>query len=508
MGKPVVILRSPQGDEESRRGLLFWLWSKARCVAALSMTSFCLLVLAVPPALAADVAVTASLDVTDGLVRVGAYVPVTLSVTNHTDRAVAEILVSTGGPIDVRVPWHVPPGETGERAVRAFCATPDLAVEATFCDGRGQVLATVRPAPPEARLVADETVVVAVQAPLELTGAMQADLREAFGTRPVRVVSCDAQAVGLLYFGGFADAAVRSGTGTDFGMTGAEPSLVLRKDAFRLPPRAPVVEPGTVRLLTGGRQDGMEPLRLWLGLGVYTLIVLVVAMALASRRWAAGGALAAVGVAATVAVHLLGGGSAVTLRQARIAYARPQATHAPVETLSHLASPGDGAAHIPLGEPAPATLVRPVAARPGQMHERHAVLDLRRRRLTAIRPRLVMRWSEYPPLPMTLDRLPEGAQDLAGVARRPDAVAALLVRGGEATDAAGRTRPLDAWAVEWKTGEEADLAWCGRSLAWWDEHRRTGEGPFLVAWFRDPAPGPPEGIDVYERLPAMVVYGE
>ncbi|MFO8011724.1 MAG: hypothetical protein R6X20_00320 [Phycisphaerae bacterium] len=461
-----------------------------------------------PSAFAQHIDVTASLDVTDGLVRVGAYVPVTLKVTNRTDRAVTEVLVSTGGPVDVRVPWHVQPGETAERTVRAFCGTADVAVEAAFFDGRGRAIATVRPAPPVVRLVSDETVVAAVQTPLELTEAMQADLRRAFGTRPLRVVSCDAQAVGLLYLGGFADAAVRQGTGTGFCITGAEPSLVLRRESFWLPPRTPVLEPGTVRLLAGEGQAGVEPLRLWIGLGVYTMAVLVVVAALAFRRWVAGGALAVTGVAAAVLLVFVTGTGAVTLRQARVFYARPQATHAPVETLTHLASPGDGAAHIPIGESAPNTLVRPVAAGPGQMHQRHAVLDLRRRRLTALRPRLVVRWSDDAPLPMTVDRMPEGAEDLAGVARRPDTVAALLVRADGATGPDGRTRPLDAWAVAWKTSGDEALAWCGRSLAWWDEHRRTGDGPFLVAWFRDPAPEPPEGIDVYERLPAMVVYSE
>ncbi|GAG36119.1 unnamed protein product, partial [marine sediment metagenome] len=82
------------------------------------------------------------------------------------------------------------------------------------------------------------------------------------------------------------------------------------------------------------------------------------------------------------------------------------------------------------------------------------------------------------------------------------------VRGAQATDAEGRSQPLDAWAVEWKASGEPDLAWAGRSLAWWDANRRTGDGPFVVAWFRDPAPEPPPGIDAYERLPAMVVYSE
>jgi hypothetical protein len=89
--------------------------------------------------------------------------------------------------------------------------------------------------------------------------------------------------------------------------------------------------------------------------------------------------------------------------------------------------------------------------------------------------------------------------------RFEDVIAALVVRGDRATDETGQTRPLDAWAVAWKTSKDPALAWCGRSLAWWDAHRRTGDGPLLVAWFRDPAPEPPEGVDVYECLPAMVV---
>jgi len=106
------------------------------------------------------------------------------------------------------------------------------------------------------------------------------------------------------------------------------------------------------------------------------------------------------------------------------------------------------------------------------------------------------------------DWTPPTKNGMAALAGRPDVVAALLVEADSATDAEDRTQPLDAWAVQWKTSGEADLAWAGRSLAWWDEHRRTGDGPVLVYWMRDPAPEPPPGIDVYERLPAMVVCSE
>ncbi|GAG10709.1 unnamed protein product, partial [marine sediment metagenome] len=59
-----------------------------------------------PLALAQGIDVTASLEITDGWARVGAYVPVTFTVTNRTDKEIAEVFVTTGGPVDERSEWR------------------------------------------------------------------------------------------------------------------------------------------------------------------------------------------------------------------------------------------------------------------------------------------------------------------------------------------------------------------------------------------------------------------
>jgi hypothetical protein len=79
------------------------------------------------------------------------------------------------------------------------------------------------------------------------------------------------------------------------------------------------------------------------------------------------------------------------------------------------------------------------------------------------------------------------------------------VRGDQATDASGRTQTIDAWAVEWKSSDDADLAYAGRSLAWWDKTRREGDKPVLLVWVADPNSGWGDA-ERPRRLPALFVY--
>ena len=81
----------------------------------------------------------------------------------------------------------------------------------------------------------------------------------------------------------------------------------------------------------------------------------------------------------------------------------------------------------------------------------------------------------------------------------------LLVEGDRATDAAGKTQPVDAWAVEWQGSKDPDVAYAGRSLAWWKKDRQEGDGPWILAWWHDPLPADQQGKG-HERLPALVVY--
>jgi hypothetical protein len=95
--------------------------------------------------------------------------------------------------------------------------------------------------------------------------------------------------------------------------------------------------------------------------------------------------------------------------------------------------------------------------------------------------------------------------ELERVSLRTGLVKALLVEGDRATDAAGKTQPVDAWAVEWQGSKDPDVAFAGRSLAWWKKDRQEGDGPWILAWWHDPLPAQEQGKG-HERLPALVVY--
>jgi hypothetical protein len=95
------------------------------------------------------------------------------------------------------------------------------------------------------------------------------------------------------------------------------------------------------------------------------------------------------------------------------------------------------------------------------------------------------------------------AEALRGLASRSDLVRAILVSDNDATDPAGRTQRLDAWAVEWQASSDPDTAYAGRSLLWWDKTRREGDAPVLLAWLLDPAPAGAAGNRL--RMPALYV---
>ncbi|MCX5648357.1 MAG: hypothetical protein NTX40_04570, partial [Planctomycetota bacterium] len=68
------------------------------------------------------------------------------------------------------------------------------------------------------------------------------------------------------------------------------------------------------------------------------------------------------------------------------------------------------------------------------------------------------------------------------VAGRADVVRALCVARMEGTDASGATKPLAAWAAEWKASEDSATAYAGRSLAWWADRRQEGDGTWILVF--------------------------
>jgi len=466
--------------------------------------------------------VTASLEVTDGWARVGAYVPVTLRVTNNTDRAVAEVHVLAGGPVDTRSAWRLAAGESGETVVPVFYVGGEVALEVTFLDRAGEVLARVRPEPVQVRMVPDDTALAWLD-----PGEPEPDDAERDATcahlqaARLQIVRGGPWAMGLAMRCQLVDACrFPVPDGPDV----LAPLLSLAS------PIRPAVQPVAYDLLTAGAPAATDPGRAWLALALLAAVVLVIAVAVPRRRAAWGAvAMVAVGLAAAWGMWLMAGGRRACLREARFVTWSRRTRPSPPERFLLLQATGGATARFPLPQeriPWP----RPVFRSADEMYRPAGVLVIEEDGLSAMlcpdtgnpparlspaiaafetsRPACLLHTLVVPTSHLRPASGKPTPEALAEVAGQPDVVAALLVEGGDATDAEGRTRPIDAWAVEWKASDEPALAWCGRSLDWWDAHRRTGDGPQVVAWFHDPAPEPPAGIDVYERMPMMVVYGE
>jgi hypothetical protein len=288
--------------------------------------------------------------------------------------------------------------------------------------------------------------------------------------------------------------------------------LVLTPVMTPLPSARAMVQPDAYALFGSDGRGPDDSLRLWLGLAVFTAAVLAVAVVAGRRRLWLVVAVLVLAAGATAGVWLTGGRGETRLCEWSLRFGLSAEEVTYEERWWMLESPGSGRGFRWEG-----FLPMPVFASPEAAFQPFGVIycgHMRGNRdpdplFKARRPRCLLHGFRREPGvrdKLVIDGSTETPPAALGLGE--DVIAALLVRGGEATDAAGKAQPLDAWAVAWKTSEDPDLAWCGRSLAWWDAHRRTGDGPFLVAWFRDPAPEPPEGIDVYQRLPAMVVTSE
>ena len=489
------------------------------------MTSSALLLFLAPPALGAaaavDITVTASLDVTDGLARIGYYVPVTLKATNRTKRPVTEIFVATGGPVDVRTSWGLAAGKTDETVVPVFYVGGEVALEVTFFDRAGQVLARVRPEPVEVRVVPDDTALAWLD-----PGEPEPDDAE----RDATCAHLQAARLQIVRGGPWAMVlAMRCQLGDAFRFPVPDGPDLLAPLVSLASPIRPVVQPDAYDLLTWGAPAATDPGRAWLWLALFGAVVLVIAAAVPKRRaaWAAV-AMGALGLAAAGGIWFAAGGARARLREARFVNWGRRTPRTLPERFVLLQATGGATARFPIPQeriPWPRPLFRSadgmfrpagvlvieddglsVMLRPGsgeppaRLAPPTAAFDTTRAACllhTLVEPTSHLRPAYRKPTP----------EALAEVSEQADVVTALLVEGNRATDADGRSQPIDAWAIEWKTSGDADLAWAGRSLAWWDRHRRAGDGPFLVAWIHDPAPEPPPGIDVYERLPAMVVYG-
>jgi len=268
-----------------------------------------------------------------------------------------------------------------------------------------------------------------------------------------------------------------------------------------------VVQPDAYRLLSLRPWPAEERLHLWLWLAVFTLAALVVGVVLPRRRAiAAAAALVALAAAATALIWTFGELREARIEEARVFYVgggRPQAA---LEHFAVLASRGGEVARFALGKGGQLPLPLPLLASSEELFQPLATLHLGDEAwVETRRPQAIFHILDraQPPLDLKIEK---GAQpDLAAIAKRADVVAALYVDGDRAADAAGKSQALGAWSVEWKSSADPDLAYAGRSLAWWDRARREGNGPALLVWCRDPLPPGEKPSENRTRLPAVAI---
>ncbi len=475
------------------------------------------------PAFAQGVDVTASLDITDGWARVGAYVPVTFKVTNRTDTEIAEVFVTTGGPVDVRSDLRLATGETAEKVLPVFYVGGDLPLWVEFLTESGATVARTEVTARETRALPGNMALVAVsQDGPDLEDAMKTQGKSVTGKRVLHILRLPfdrletAAQCGVLHAGaGPLNTSLTDGTPM---ITPSRSGVIgVGVPPFPLGVRS-AIQPGVYRLLGAAEWPASERLRLWTWLGLFALAVVVAAVLVPARR-AVAGALVLVVLAGAAAglIYWLGLPSGSRVCNTRIFYRRLQGSpQQALEEITLLQSRGGASARCPTIDVA--TLPLPIFASSDDLVRPSAVMDYGYDygyHVETRGPPLVVHVlslgmahiCESVPFDFLFPH-PDRNQ-LAHAAEDPTAVKALLIEGSRATDADGRSQTINAWAVEWQGSDDPDVAYAGRSLKWWDSDRREGDGPFLLAWFHDPVSDHSlwKGAQVV-RLPALVVYSE
>jgi len=462
------------------------------------------LLLIASPALAQGIDVTASLDITDGWARVGAYVPVTFKVTNHTGKEIAEVFVTTGGPVDVRSEWRVAPGETDEKVLPIYYTGADLSLAFEFRDANGQTVALARVSPAQVRALPEGEALVAIQKGLPNT----IDEVVPDPLRLSREQMLEALRCGILDV-----VVVDRGLPLPVGRVCRIDNSVSYPGNLKAAPFPggvnEAIQPRAQRLFASDPWPVQDRKALWFGLALFSLAVLVAGVLLPRRRRAAVlAAMIVLGAGGCVLVGVLGEVRRTIIHEGRVYFADPGKPLAALEHFVCLESRGGAKARFRVPKEAETPFPLPVLASSEDLFRPRGALRLGEQAAfesnvgTLLLHILTM---QAPPL----GEVPGVSRaQLTMLLKRPDLIRALLVEGDRATDADGRFQTIDAWAVEWQGSDEPNVAYAGRSLKWWDSDRREGDGSFLLAWFHDPAPQKPPGVDAFERLPALVVYSE
>ena len=543
--------------------------ASALTLAAIVLASTC------PPVFAQSIDVTATLDITNGLARPGAYVPVRLKVTNGTDAWLTEVRVRNNGPVEVRLPWLIGPGKTDEGHVPVFYAGGDLELDVSFAAHgiAGTIRAAV--ASPKVQAIDPGTALAAIDPSTpDPDETLRQKICKLLGVKSLQLVHIPKDA----WDGGWQDSLIDAAV-TDFSgwpppgfllIDVRPPGLSINQRPFPSGVRESV-QPDAYRLLGQEVWPGAERQRLWIGLGVFSLAVLTVGC-LVSRRQLhlAVGSFIILAAVATCLIWCFGDVCLARTREARVFYVDVQFDEQACEHFVLMESRGGKTVQYrcqdldrrppsisdvlssggwPPSQTGPAVIVGHALPIPVLASSQ----DLFRSQCTLAPDRDVQDshnafWRLLDGPPFTWVRIPfldELAGNMFGgpptvvirsnepqlllhnltkaswpfefaharwgltelprqLTERSDLVAALLVEGDRGKDAAGKTQSLDAWAVEWQASKDPDVAFAGRSLAWWKKDRQEGEGPWILSWWHDPLPAG-EASENHERLPALVV---
>jgi hypothetical protein len=519
------------------------------------------------PALAQSIDVTATLDITGGLARPGAYVPVRFKVVNGTTDLLSEISIRNSSPVEIRVPWEIDPGATDEAIIPVFYAGGDfdLAVEFTVSGSARRIRAALQP-PAVRAPVSGSAIVAVISCVTDPDEGLQKKIAEVLGAKSVQLVRIPEEHSQFTWSCGLADAVV-TGYG-DIRTQARAPTFVFvdasasEHSMQHAPSPSGVLEavqPHAYSLFGQDVWSEAERRRLWIGLGMFGLAVLTVGVLAAKMRpGRAVGLLIALALAASYLFWCFGDLRLARIREARVYYEQWASFSYVLERLVQLESRGGetaryGCGYISGGYWAqPPTIDSdafpiPVLASSQDMFRSQCILapkpDYASGRMNRFSVRRIL---ELPPLSWIMDLTSRGPRcqlvsrdfnleiqtheaqllihqmikedtpfdvvpasldvtELERVSLRTGLVKALLVEGDRATDAAGKTQPVDAWAVEWQADKDPDVAFVGRSLAWWKKDRQEGDGPWILAWWHDPLPAQEQGKG-HERLPALVVY--
>jgi hypothetical protein len=469
----------------------------------------------------AQVDVTAALDITDGYARPGAYVPVHFRATNHTGETIAGVRLDTTSPIDVEAPWQIAPGASSDKVIPVFYVGGDLRIAVEFTSAQGRTIARAVVTPPTVRTLPAGTVLVAVEENLpELDEALKKQFAK-LGAEALRFLRLPPDTLRLAERCSVLGATIgKSPLYTQAAMEGATAVVVLSGDgkaALMAPPVPPgateLVQPEAFRLLAARPWPAEDRQRLWLWLGLFALAVLAVGVLVPRRRaLVAAGTMIAVAAAATAFIYFLGDVRTAHVRLGEVRYVSVSDGSEAMEELVFLESRGGATAKFVQhttgldGDGRAPALPLPILESSDDLFRRQATLHYTggaEDSIESLAPRfLIHRVQWMKPLALPGDNV----AILAQLAKEPDFLAALRVDGEKAADNAGRVQTVDAWSVEWKTDVDPEVAYTGRSLAWWNRERRTGDKPVVLLWRHEP-PRQPGESELLSRLPTLVVYG-